>query len=108
MDDEESFGYKRFAEFAKSTFTADLNGKTATFVNSVSVGAGWAQDVEEMYYNRMIERIVIMGAETAPKAVTIDGEKLDFSFSEDSKVIVIRKPDQSAMGNFTIALNMSE
>jgi hypothetical protein len=49
-----------------------------------------------------------MGAETAPKAVTIDGEKLDFSFSEDSKVIVIRKPDQSAMGNFTIALNMSE
>jgi alpha 1,3-glucosidase len=48
MDDEESFGYKRFAEFAKSTFTADLNGKTATFVNSVSVGAGWAQDVEEM------------------------------------------------------------
>jgi alpha 1,3-glucosidase len=107
MDDEESFGYKRSAEFAESTFTADLSGKTATFVNKVSVGAGWLGEVEELFYNRMIERIVIMGAETSPKAVTVDGEKLDFSFSEDSKVIVIRKPEQSALANFTILLTMN-
>jgi alpha 1,3-glucosidase len=107
MDDEESFSYKRSAEFAESTFSADLSGKRATFVNSVSIGAGWAGDVEELFYNRMIERIVIMGAETSPKSVTVDGEKLDFSFSESSKVIVIRKPDQSALANFTILLTMN-
>ena len=107
MDDEESFSYKRSAEFAKATFTADLSGNKATFVNKALVGAGWARDVKEFFFNRIIERIVIMGAETSPKTVTVDGEKLDFSFSEQTKTIVIRKPEQSALASFTILLTMN-
>jgi len=107
MDDETTFSYKRSAEYAQANFTADFSSGKATITNTVSIGAGWAGWVDEMVYDRMVERIVILGAETAPKAITVDGEKLDFSFSKDTQVIVIRKPEQSALINWTIVLSMA-
>lgn len=103
MDDEETFGYKKRAEFADATFTANF-GSQGKLSNAVVVGAGFS-NVADMVGDRMVERIIVMGVEKPPsKLSTEDGRVLSFDHKAEDRLLVIRKPELSALNNWTIAI----
>jgi alpha 1,3-glucosidase len=104
MDDEESFGYKKRAEFASATFLADLGGSNPRLSNSVSVGSGWSE-FNGLADDKMIERIIIMGVQEPPKTISVEGEDLEFTFVASSKLIIVRKPELSALDDWTIVFS---
>ena len=57
-----------------------------------------------MQADRMIERIVVMGVATAPKAITNAKTTLEFEYIADAKVLVIRKPSVSALQEWEITI----
>jgi alpha 1,3-glucosidase len=107
MDDEESFGYRTRSEFATATFSADLEG-AKTLSNTVTIGSGWENKVDDMLKDRMIERIVIMGVSASPAKVTVQGRVVEYSFSEQSNLLVLRKPQVSALSNWNIMFEQME
>ena len=104
MDDEESFGYKNRFEFADATFTADFNSR-GRLENSVVVGSGW-RSYENLDDDRMIERIVVMGLPKPPSKLVVKetGKNLDFNYDAAKSILVIRKPELSAINAWTIDL----
>mmetsp|Transcript_31998 Transcript_31998/g.47755 ORF Transcript_31998/g.47755 Transcript_31998/m.47755 type:complete len:104 (-) Transcript_31998:112-423(-) len=58
--------------------------------------------------SRMIERIVVMGTPLSPSAVVMDinGKEtsLEFEFGSSSNVLIIRKPNLSALENWNISI----
>jgi mannosyl-oligosaccharide alpha-1,3-glucosidase len=105
MDDEETFGYERRSEFADATFTADF-GSSGKLRNSVVVGSGWAS-FGGLAEDRMIERIIVMGVEKPPAKMSVveGGDSLDFSYNTDTKVLVVRKPELSALHDWTVTIS---
>lgn len=103
MDDEESFGYERRGEFGEASFVADL--KDGSLTNTVHVGPGWASKVDDLKGDKMVERIIVMGAKESPKKVAGEGGAIDFEYDSSSKVLVLRKPGVSALEKWTITIN---
>jgi len=103
MDDEETFGHTKRNEFAEAFFQADFNS-VATIKNLVITGAGWEAISDKMEMDRMIERIVIMGVENAPEAVTNGVSSIEFEYVEHARVLVIRKPLVSALREWEITI----
>jgi len=110
MDDEETFGYKTRMEFATATFTADFSGnKQGTLQNKVAVGSGWADHVENLSTDRLIERIIIMGMSKPPKSIQVAGEggaALEFQHNPASALVILRKPDLPALSEWKINFQM--
>lgn len=106
MDDEESFDYERKGEFAEASFSADFSGDVATIGNSISVGAGWEKQLEIFESERMVERIVVMGVHAAPKDITLNDKKLEFQYSDATKVLVVRKPGVSALNDWELTVTV--
>lgn len=106
MDDEESFGYRKRNEFAYATFTADLDVNKMMISNSVVIGSGW-DSFDGLADDMMIERIIIMGVAKPPAKMTVaeTGSTLEFSFNVETNVVVVRKPDLSAIDNWSIQLH---
>ena len=107
MDDEETFGYEKRFEFANATFSADLgSGKQSSFSCDVTVGSGWTDKVESLGRHRMIERIIIVGLKASPKEIKLEGGKdLEFSYSSQTKMVVIRKPELSALVSWRLSVD---
>ena len=103
MDDEETFAYKQKSAFALAELSADISSQLS---NTVTIGAGWktnSKSVQDLANNRMIERFVIMGVQKPPSRIHLGGGvKVVFDYHAASKTIVIRKPNVSAMGNWTM------
>jgi mannosyl-oligosaccharide alpha-1,3-glucosidase len=113
MDDEETFGYQRKFEQANATFTADFGGskaantRTATMSCSVSIGSGWVDSVSiSLATHRMVERIIVMGVTKSPKKITRESESIRFTFSPESQLLVLHKPDISALAEWSISVHM--
>ena len=105
MDDEESFAYQRKFEHANATFTADFSdSKSSTLLSSVSIGSGWVDFVDSLATDRMVERIIVMGVAKSPKKIVCDGEEIDFNYNARSRLLVLRKPEVSAMAEWSISL----
>lgn len=102
MDDEESFAYQRKGEFGIAFFAANL--KDGFISNTVDVGPGWASQVEDLKNKRMIERIIVMGVKKAPSAISADGETIRFDYDSASNILVLRKPNVSALSEWRIAI----
>ena len=111
MDDEISFGYKKRGEYADASFSANLNSNGA-ISNVVIVGSGWTNgsqiSMSQLAQERMIERIIVLGLGDAPSKLIVDDQdkrnrSLDFSYDSSSKVLVIRKPELSAVNAWTIS-----
>jgi mannosyl-oligosaccharide alpha-1,3-glucosidase len=100
MDDEETFGHEKRSEYAVATFSA--YGKSIT--NSVTVGTGWESKIDVMKNDRMIERVIIMGVDTPPSAVRLDGVSVEFEYDAVVKVLVLRKPGVSALADWELKL----
>lgn len=111
MDDEISFGYKKRGEYADAKFSANLNsnGKISNFV---VVGSGWTNSsnisLAKLALDRMIERIVVLGLGAAPSKLVVinqdnSSRSLDFSYDGSTKILVIRKPELSALKEWDIS-----
>lgn len=100
MDDEETFGYDRRGEFGEASFVADF--KDGSISNTVHVGTGWISMVDDLKTNRMIERIVVMGVKKSPKKITLGAVDIEFQYDSASKVLVLRKPEVSALEQWTM------
>lgn len=102
MDDEETFGYRKRSEFADASFLADFSS-VGRITNSVVVGSGWVNS-SVISDGRMIERIIVMGLYEPPTKVSIqEGEEsIAFTYIAETGVLVIRKPELSAMKNWSI------
>jgi hypothetical protein len=101
MDDEETFGHEKRSEFAQATFSV----QGGSIRNSVTVGAGWESKVDDMKGDRMIERIVIMGVDVPPSSVIVsDGVPIEFEYDGVVKVLVLRKPDVSALLDWEVRI----
>jgi len=95
MDDENTFNYMNKNEYASAKFTVEIGGEYGYIRNSATVGEGWKGISEER--NKMIERIIIMGVEKHPQSVNEVGESLGFTHDSNAHVLVIRKPELSAL-----------
>lgn len=102
MDDENSFNYRTKNEYASAEFTVEISGKYGYIRNSVDVGEG-LKDVPDDG-SKMIERIIVMGVETHPSSVDEVGESLGFTHDRHAHVLVIRKPELSAMANWEVKI----
>lgn len=102
MDDEETFGHERKGEFAESSLSADFSVGNGVLRNTVMVGPGWAEAVGTMTNDRMVERVIFMGVNSAPSGVNVAGENVGFTFDAASSLLVLRKPGVSALNNWEI------
>jgi alpha 1,3-glucosidase len=100
MDDEETFGHATKEEYAEAKFIVDF--AAGTIQNEVTVGAGWVDMADSIAKDRMVERIVVMGVESSPKSISVNGESVGFTFDSGSNVLVIRKPDVSALTDWEL------
>lgn len=102
MDDEETFLHESKKEYADASFSADFLGENGIIRNAVSLGSGWTASGESMAGERMIERIVVMGIETNPSRISVDGEAVEFTYDPGSKLLILRKPAVSALLDWDI------
>jgi len=102
MDDENTFNYARKNEFACANFTIVMNEKYGYIRNAPLVGEGWKGISEDM--NKMIERIIVMGVEKHPSRVDEAGESLGFTHDSNAHVLVIRKPELSALVDWEVKI----
>jgi alpha 1,3-glucosidase len=109
MDDEDTFGYGKRNEYASATVTADLSSSsTGTIANAITIGSGWSEFADKLAGDRMVERIIIMGVDAHPKSISVrDGPDLEFTYAPHSNTVIIRKPELSAMAEWTISISMS-
>jgi alpha 1,3-glucosidase len=102
MDDEETFAYVRQGAYGVASFSADF---TNGFIrNTVDVGPGWASEVKDLKSKKMIERIIVMGVKKAPTNVSADGEAVSFDYDSASNILVLRKPNVSALSEWRITI----
>lgn len=105
MDDETTFDHEKRNNYGVATFSSDL-GSSIIIQNSVALGNQGA--LLESNGSRMIERIVIMGIASEPKEISLttlispNETPIEFQFDEASKILVIRKPDVSALEQWKI------
>ena len=102
MDDEVTFNHESKEEFATATFLVQINENFGTIQNSVEAGKGWDASAFGSS-DRMIERIVIMGIGPA-SGISLEGNALGFTYDNNAKTLVIRKPDVMATRNWEIKI----
>jgi len=99
MDDEHTFDHEVNGEYGLATFSVHLQSYIRNEV--ITGNAPWMEDVDRKR-SHMIERIIVMGVEKCPCAFKRNGVDLEYSFDNESHVLVIRKPDVSALMNWEI------
>eukprot|EP00978_Attheya_sp_CCMP212_P020444 scaffold58527_cov50-Attheya_sp.AAC.1 len=104
MDDEVSFDHDRRKNLALASFSVDFS--SGNIANSVNVGSGWTETVSDLAEGRMVERIIVMGVDKAPKSISTASEQLQFDYSAKSRVLVIRKPNVSSLKNWQINITV--
>uniref|UniRef100_A0A7S4K6T3 Glucosidase II subunit alpha n=1 Tax=Odontella aurita TaxID=265563 RepID=A0A7S4K6T3_9STRA len=101
MDDEVSFDHERKKNYGVARFSCDV-GAGGSIKNKAELGSGWwfeGAKTEDLKKGRMVERIVVMGMEKVPKDIVLggSGSKIEFEHDAKSQVLVIRKPEVSAL-----------
>ena len=100
MDDEHSFDHDKTNSYGLAKFSVDMQ-KGMISNNVLNGTSNWAQNEAK---SRMIERIVIMGANTAPKSFSSGNQSIDFHYDSTTEVIVLRKPGVSAVMDWEIKI----
>lgn len=104
MDDEETFNHQRNGEFALANFSVDFSTKIGMISNAVELGAGWKGHLASVPHGFTIERIMVMGVDEAPNSVDIGSSTLGFTYDSHAKVLVIRRPNTSALANWEMVV----
>lgn len=108
MDDETTFDHEKRDDYGIATFSSDL---TSSIIIQNTVELGDISALQGSKEGRMIERIVVMGMASEPKKIilkTLDSTEeipIEFQYDEESKILVIRRPDVSALNQWAIRLS---
>jgi len=102
MDDGNTFDYLRKDEYACAEFSVEIKENYGYIRNLATVGEGWKGISEDT--NKMIERIIVMGVEKHPSSVDEVGESLGFTHDSNAHVLVIRKPELSALVDWEVKI----
>lgn len=100
MDDENSLNYED-GEYGVASFDANLpvDGSAGSFSNKVTLGkSGFSHG------KAIVERIIIMGIATPPSILTVGSKELTAQHDSSNQVLVVRKPELSALEDWTIAV----
>ncbi len=101
MDDEDTFDHEKSNSFAMANFSVDFG--TGKFIkNDVEGSNSWIAD--QSSGSRVIERIIVMGLVEKPESMTVGSKKLDFHYSKEKGILVIRKPELSALESWSIRI----
>lgn len=104
MDDEISFDNERKGHFCEANLSINMN-KSSIENNVITGNKDWV--IEELSKSHVVERIIIMGLDSSPKAIMLtsgSGEELTFQYDEKSNVLVLKKPNVSAAENWEISI----
>ena len=107
MDDEETFSHERDGEYGVAEFSVSLEGNDGMIENKVALGPGWEDEhaKDSLLADRVIERIVIMGLKRSPKDIVANGSaQVQFEYNATSNILVIKKPDVSALSDWSLSL----
>jgi len=102
MDDENTFDHGRKGYYAEAKISVDMNSAT---IQCQVEGTNYEWIASQQVVTRMIERIVIMGLVRAPSQVSVESTSLEFDYNGDKGVLVIRKPNVSALGVWKISIS---
>jgi len=110
MDDETTFDHEKRGDFGVASFASDWDGKVAAR-NSVRFGSDDGTN-NRAAGGRIVERIVVMGVPSAPRGITLkpsaasleEARALEFQYDAATQVLVIRKPEVSALEEWTMEL----
>lgn len=106
IDDEVSFDHAKKAEYVLADLSADFSDKKMSVItNTVEVGAGWEGTIDSMASGYLVERVIVMGLQTAPSSIDVGGVPAGFTYNIDSKILVIRKPGVSAVKMWQIKVS---
>ena len=109
VDDEATFDHKRRQDFGVATFSANW-GDHVAIRNSVRVGSYDGVNVKAVG-NRIVERIIVMGVPGQPSAINLKSDvssstmPLEFQYNDETNVLVIRKPEVSALQEWTMEID---
>lgn len=104
MDDENTFDHERKGYYAEAKISVDMNMNSAIQCQVEGTNYDWI--ASQQVATRMIERIVIMGLVRAPSQVlSAESTLLEFDYNADKGVLVIRKPNVSALGVWNISIS---
>ncbi len=99
MDDEDTFDHEKKGLYAKAKLSVEIPSSIRCEVEG---DEGWV--ASQPSSARMIERIVVMGVDTSPNKVLLNSSELEFDHDEENAIMVIRKPNLSALENWKISL----
>lgn len=105
MDDENTFDHERKGYYAEAKISVDMKNKSAIQCQVEGTNNEWI--ASQPVATRMIERIVIMGLVRAPSQVYVESTStsLEFDYNEDKGILVIRKPNVSALSVWNISIS---
>ena len=110
VDDEATFDHKRRQDFGVATFSANWGDRVA-IRNSVRVGSYDGVNVKAVG-NRIVERVIVMGVPGQPSAINLKSQDvssstmpLEFQYNDETNVLVIRKPEVSALQEWTMEID---
>lgn len=102
MDDENTFNHINKNEYASAEFSVAIGEKFGYIRNRATLGDGWKENADET--TKMIERIIIMGVKKHPTKVDEVGESLGFTHDSNAHILVIRKPELSALVDWEVKI----
>jgi len=109
MDDETTFDHEKKLDYGVASFSSSW-GDNIALKNTVTIGSADGINAKATK-SRIVERIVVMGVPTKPKGVSLakagsaDSTPLEYQHDGATKVLVIRKPEVSALENWKMEIN---
>ncbi len=108
MDDETTFDHQKLGDYGIARFRSDWNSASVAISNAVEMGSDKSVDAKRKV-NRIVERIIFLGVPHEPHGIDLispgkQNVSMDFQYDAFSKILVIRKPDVSALENWSMIL----
>ena len=111
MDDEHTFNHEKNEEYCEALFTASMvDDKQKVMMIENKISSHGSSITNETISSRMVERIIIMGVDKSPISIKVvrggSEEELNFTYDVESKVLVVKKPNVSAVREWEIQISM--
>ena len=108
MDDETTFDHEKQQDYGIASFSSDW-GQNIAIQNSVHIGNANGINAKATK-DRMVERVVVMGVPAEPKTISLksansEAAQMEFQYDASTKILVIRKPEVSALEDWSMVIN---
>ena len=109
MDDETTFDHEKKQDYGIASFSSSW-GDNIAMQNSVQIGSDDAINAKATS-TRVVERIIVMGCPAEPNEIILtrsagpETTSLEFQYDDSTKILIIRKPEVSALEDWTMEIN---